>query len=227
MLEGRNIEATFCFVDIAGYTALTDSHGEVAAADIIDDFGELIRTSVEPMGQIQELIGDCAFLVFPDPFVARDVLSALYKVIANRASFPIVRAGLHHGPALLRGNRYYGSTVNLAARVAAQANGGQILVTKCIVDIFNQAGTPDIEVEHQGLVSLKNLPQPIDLFEIVLSGFSHEYAIDPVCKMQVDKRHAAGELHFNEEKYWFCSLSCVERFAKEPSSYVRVDSGKT
>jgi class 3 adenylate cyclase/YHS domain-containing protein len=219
MIEGRNIEATFCFVDIAGYTALTDSHGEVAAANLIDDFSELIRISVGPLGQIQELIGDCAFLVFPDPFAARDALSALYKVIANRASFPIIRAGLHHGPALLRGNRYFGSTVNLAARVAAQAKGGQILGTRRIIEIFSQAGTPDIEVEHQGLVSLKNLSQPVDLYEIVLSGFSHEYAIDPVCKMQVDKRHAAGELHFNGDKYWFCSLSCIERFAKEPASY--------
>ena len=219
MIEGRNIEATFCFVDIAGYTALTDSHGEVAAADLIDDFSELIRISVGSLGQIQELIGDCAFLVFPDPFAARNALSALYKVIANRASFPIIRAGLHHGPALLRGNRYFGSTVNLAARVAAQAKGGQILGTRCIVDILSEAGTRDIEVEHQGLISLKNLPQPVDLYEIVLSGFSHEYAIDPVCKMQVDKRHAAGELHFKGDKYWFCSLSCVERFAKEPSLY--------
>ena len=105
MSEGRNIEATFCFVDIAGYTALTDSHGEVAAADLVDDFSELIRKYVEPIGQIQELIGDCAFLIFPDPFAARDALSALYKVIANRTNFPIVRAGLHHGSALLRGNR--------------------------------------------------------------------------------------------------------------------------
>ena len=227
MIEGRNIEATFCFVDIAGYTALTDSHGEVAAADLIDDFSELIRLSIKPPGQIQELIGDCAFLIFPNPFIARDALSALYKVIANRTNFPIVRAGLHHGPALLRENRYFGSTVNLTSRVTAQAKGGQVLGTKQIVDVLSQTGNSSIEVEHQGLVSLKNLPQPIDLYEILLSGFSHDYAIDPVCKMQVDKRHAAGELHFNEEKYWFCSLACVERFAREPSLYVRVDLSKT
>jgi class 3 adenylate cyclase/YHS domain-containing protein len=221
MIEGTNIEATFCFVDIAGYTALTDSHGEVAAADLVDDFSELVRVSVKPPGQIQEIIGDCAFLVFPDPPVARDALSALYKAIANRASFPIVRAGLHHGPALLRGNRYFGTTVNIAARVAAQARGGQVLGTRSVVDILRQAGAPESEIEHQGLVSLKNLPQPVDLYEIVLSGFAHEYAIDPVCKMQVDIRQAAGELHFAGDKYWFCSLSCAERFAREPSSYVR------
>jgi len=88
MIEGRNIEATFCFVDIAGYTALTDSHGEVAAADLVDDFSELIRKYVEPLGQIQELIGDCAFLIFPDPFVAKDALSALYKSYRKPFEFP-------------------------------------------------------------------------------------------------------------------------------------------
>ena len=220
MSAGKNIEATFCFVDIAGYTALTDSHGELAAADLVDNFNELIRTSVGPFGQIHELIGDCAFLVFSSPPVAKDALSALYKLIANRQDFPIVRAGLHHGSALFRGNRYFGSTVNTAARVAAQASGGQILCTKQVAEILVQAGSSDIEVEHQGLVSLRNLPHPVDLYEIVLSGVSREYAIDPVCKMQVDTRRAAGDLHFNNKTYWFCSLSCIERFAKQPSSYV-------
>ncbi len=129
MKEGRSIEATFCFVDIAGYTALTDMHGELAAADLVDDFSELIRTSVQPLGQFQSLTGDCAFLVFPDAVVALDALSVLYKSIADRQDSPIVRAGLHHGSALLRGNRHFGSTVNLAARVAARATGGQILCT--------------------------------------------------------------------------------------------------
>ena len=220
MSADRNVEATFCFVDIAGYTALTDSHGELAAADLVDAFSELIRASVEPLGQIQELIGDCAFLVFPNPLVAKDALSALYKSIADHQDFPIFRAGLHHGSALFRGNRYFGSTVNLAARVAAQASGGEILCTRQIAEILIQAGISDIEVVHQGLVSLRNLPQPVDLYDIVLSSVSREYAIDPVCKMQVDTKHAAGELHFNKKIYWFCSLSCVERFAKQPSSYV-------
>jgi adenylate cyclase len=220
MGEDRNIEATFCFVDIAGYTALTDAHGEMAAADLVDDFAELIRTSVEPLGHLQSLIGDCAFLVFSDPLVAKDALVALYKLVANRQNFPIVRAGLHHGPALLRRNRHFGSTVNIAARVAAQATGGQILCTKPIAETLVQAELPDITVEHQGLVSLKNLPQPLDLYEIFLAGSARQYTIDPVCKMQVDKQHAAGYLHFNKKTYWFCSLSCVERFAKQPSSYV-------
>lgn len=222
MSAGRNVEATFCFVDIAGYTALTDAHGELAAADLVEDFSELVRTSIEPMGRMHELTGDCSFLVFPDPRAATDALSALYNSIADRQNFPIVRAGLHHGSALVRGNRYFGSTVNLAARVAAQATGGQILCTKDVAEALIHAGISDIELEHQGLITLRNLPEPVDVYEVVLSSVSREFAIDPVCKMQVDKRHAAGSLRFGNNTYWFCSLSCVERFAKQPSSYVQM-----
>lgn len=221
MNENTNIEATFCFVDIAGYTALTDSHGELAAADLVDDFRDLIKTCVEPSGHLQSLTGDCAFLVFADPLVAIDALSTLYKSIADRREFPVVRTGLHHGPALFRGGHHFGSTVNLAARVAARATGGQILCTKHVADTLTRSEVPDIEIEHQGLVTLKNLPQPVDLFEIVLLGCPREYAIDPVCKMQVDTRRAAGDLHFNNKTYWFCSLSCVERFAQQPALYAQ------
>ena len=38
--------------------------------------------------------------------------------------------------------------------------------------------------------------------------------------MQVDRRRAAGDLHFNDQTYWFCSLACVELFARQPRSYV-------
>jgi adenylate cyclase len=216
--DGETIEATFCFVDIAGYTALTETHGERAAADLVDDFASLIRTSVEPLGHLQSLVGDCAFLVFSDPVIAKDALSALYRSIADRRNFPVVRAGLHHGSALLRGNRHFGSTINIAARVAAQATGGQILCTKRVAETLGRAGIPDVEIKPQGQVSLRNLPDPMEMYEIILSGSSRQYAIDPVCKMQVDKQRAVGDLLFNNKKYWFCSLACVERFAKRPGS---------
>ncbi len=68
--------------------------------------------------------------------------------------------------------------------------------------------------------SLRNLPQPVDLYEVVLSGCAREYAIDPVCKMQVDKRHAAGDLHFDKRTYWFCSL-VVRRAVCPAACFIR------
>ena len=214
-----NIEATFCFIDIAGYTALTDTHGEAAAADLMDDFSGLIRTAVEPLGHLQSLEGDCAFFVFSDPSVALTALVALYRAIADRQNCPVVRAGLHHGPALRRGGRYFGSTVNMAARVAAQATGGQILCTKPVADMLGRTANPDIALSFQGEATLKNLPVPVGVYEIALTGTARSYVIDPVCKMQVDLRRAAGQLRVDGRSYWFCSLSCVERFASQPASY--------
>jgi adenylate cyclase len=220
MSTDTNIETTFCFVDIAGYTALTEAHGEGAAADLFEDFSGLIREGVEGSGRMHELTGDSSFLVFPDPIAAISGLSTLYKSIADRPNFPIVRAGLHHGQALFRGNRYFGSTVNVAARVAAQAIGGQILCTKSVAETLIPARISGVEVAHQGPVSLRNIPEPVDVYEVILSGVSRDYAIDPVCKMQVNKRAAPGSLYFGNNRYWFCSLSCVELFARQPLSYV-------
>ncbi len=220
MSAGTTIDATFCFVDIAGYTALTHTHGESAAADLVDAFDGLIRAALGPQGQLQSLVGDCALLVFAQPLAALDALAALYKLVADRADFPIVRAGLHHGTALVRDNRHFGSTVNLAARVAARATGGQILCTHPVAQCVSAAAVADVEVGHHGTVALRNLPQPVDLYEIILSGCPREYAIDPVCKMQVDTRRAVGDLNFGNRKYWFCSLACIQRFSGEPSAYV-------
>ena len=219
-VAGENLEATFCFVDIAGYTALTDLHGELAAANLVDEFNNLVKTSVEPFGIIHELIGDCAFLVFANPLAAQRALCKLYGLIADRRDFPVVRAGLHHGPALLRANRYFGSTINIAARVAAQAGGGEILCTRQVADRLGAASTPEIEIKHRCAMHLKNLPEPVHLYEIVLADVCRAYAIDPVCKMQVNITQAAGHLHYERNTYWFCSLSCVERFARQPAAYL-------
>jgi adenylate cyclase len=218
--SGDHEEATFCFVDIAGYTALTDSHGALAAADLIEVFNELIRSAVESMGQIQELTGDCAFLVFPNPVLATNSLAALYRSVADRKDFPVVRAGLHHGSALRRGDRYFGSTVNIAARTAAQAIGGEILCTKGVAEDLMQVAVPGIEVQHRGLTSLRNLPHPLDLYAIVLSSISRQYAIDPVCQMQVDAMNPAGVRCLDGRTYWFCSTSCAEKFSRRPFFYV-------
>lgn len=220
MSTDQTVEATFCFVDIAGYTALTESHGELAAADLIEEFSELVRIAIATAGNVQDFIGDCAFIVFPEPVCAIAAVSDLYKLVADRRNFPVVRVGLHHGTALFRKRRYFGSTINLAARVAERATGGQILVTAEVASVLAAAVVPDVGIEHLGPVRLKNVIRSVDLYEITLPMSPREYVIDPVCKMQVDKNRAAGHLHFEDEPYWFCSLSCIESFAGNPSMYV-------
>jgi class 3 adenylate cyclase/YHS domain-containing protein len=164
--------------------------------------------------------GRCRFRTFPEPLAAKDALFSRYRAIADRRNFAVVRAGMHIGAALVRANRHFGSTVNLAGRVAVQATGGQILCTKQVADTLTGARFPDVEIGHRGSFSPRKPPQPVDLYEVVPSGCARQYAIDPVCKMQVDKARAAGDLRFGKRSYWFCSLACVERFATQPLSYM-------
>lgn len=217
----QSVLATFCFVDIAGYTALTDSHGERAAADLVDNFNRLVHAAVDRLGTVQELSGDNAFLVFPDPVLALQALAQLYSAIADQQELPLVRAGLHHGPALLRAHRYFGSTVNLAARTAAQAVGGEILCTRAVVDalaLHDWARTATFE--HRGPVALKNLPEPIDLYAISMANLARRYEIDPVCQMQVEAQRDGNTIFLEGRQWWFCSSACAQRFEKTPDAFL-------
>ncbi len=216
----EDISATFCFVDIAGYTALTDHHGERAAADLVEDFNQLVRSAVQSHGHIQELSGDNAFLVFADPVLAIKAISALYRMVVERIGFPVLRSGLHHGSALHRGGRYFGSTVNIAARTLAQAGSGQIICTGPVADALASANDAAIAVEHRGLFRLKNLAQAVDLYGVVLLDAPLPLDIDPVCQMQVDRQSAADSAQFAGRTYWFCSAACARRFHDAPSSFV-------
>lgn len=214
------VMATFCFVDIAGYSALTDSHGEHAAADLVDNFNGLIHAAVDPFGTVQELSGDNAFLVFPEPAMALRAITKLYGTVADQQDLPLVRTGLHHGAALLRGNRYFGSTVNIAARIAAQATGGEILCTRPVVDALALHERGDTSIAFRGWVALKNLPNPIELHAITLSALARRYVIDPVCQMQVDSLAAGDTLLLAGRQWWFCSSACARRFEGRPEAFL-------
>lgn len=216
----QDVVATFCFVDIAGYTALTDSHGERAAADLIDGFNRLVASVVDGRGQVQELSGDNAFLVFPDPAVAMQAIAILYREIAVMQDFPVLRCGLHHGSALLRSKRYFGSTINTAARTAAQAGSGEIMCTAPVAQALASSTDANYLITHVGKVKLKNLPRDVDLYRIALPGATDQFAIDPVCQMQVDIPTAAASSWFNGMQYWFCSAPCCRRFEAAPSDFV-------
>ena len=219
-VAGQALSSTFCFIDIAGYTALTDVHGEHAAADLVQEFCALVNANVAGHGQVHELIGDCAFVVFPDPVAAIRSCTEIYGEVARLKDFPVLRTGLHHGSALFKNGRYFGTTINLAARVAAQAKGGELLATGAVVDLLRGQNLDGLEIIHMGRVSLKNISQATDLYTLRLPNVLPDTVIDPVCQMQVDKSQAIGSIRHHDQTYWFCSLDCVQRFSNRPDDYL-------
>jgi class 3 adenylate cyclase/YHS domain-containing protein len=215
-----NAAATFAFADIAGFTALTEAHGDEAALALIADFRNAVKAELASVhGEHVKTIGDALMLRIPDP--GDGIVLGLQ--IANDLMLdhggPAVRVGLHHGPAVENEGDYFGATVNLAARVSALASGGEVLVTGSTAALVPELD--GVFYESRGRQTLKNVAEPVEVFAALRLGSLSDEAlpIDPVCRMAVDPDRAAGRLVHDGDAYFFCSLTCAGAFAQQPDRY--------
>ena len=214
---------TFVFVDISGFTALTEAHGDEEAVATLARFREITHAALAPSDILVKTIGDAVMLAFSQPAHAVLALRRLFEGASADPSMPLVRAGVHHGSAIADDDDFFGSTVNLAARVAAYAGGGQLLVTEHVA--LTATDTGEI-VTHVGAMSLRNIAEPVDLYEIDLNPGANT-AIDPVCAMKVATSGASTvHLRHDDRDVWFCGLPCLSRYAASPDSFARpTDTG--
>ena len=150
-----------CFVDITGYTQLTEEQGDEAAAELAETVGGVVRrTSTQHGGKPTKWLGDGVMLHYPDP--GSGVVAAL-EIMEGLAwaGLPPAHVGLHAGPVLFQEGDYYGRTVNLASRIADHAGPREVLVSQAIVDA---AGSAPVSFADVGLVDLKGVGEPVRLF---------------------------------------------------------------
>jgi adenylate cyclase len=212
--------ATFVFADIAGFTALTEAHGDEQAAALVADFCAAVNAELETFGATHvKSIGDALMLRVPEPgHAVRLGLRIVHDLMPGHGA-PAVRAGLHHGCYVERDGDFFGAAVNLAARVSGQAVGGEVLLTG-----QTAALAPDLDgvlYEPRGRQPLRNVRDPVELFAAVPAGqdTKHRLAIDPVCRMAVDPDHAAGRLTYDGTAYFFCTLACAGEFSQRPDTF--------
>jgi adenylate cyclase len=218
-LPGVSGDATFLFADIAGFTALTEAHGDQQAVALVDEFAEAVQRELPPVrGEYVKSVGDALMLRVPDPADAIRLGLTIGHDLLRGHEAPAVRVGLNHGSAVERDGDYFGGTVNVAARVSALAGGGEVLVTG-----HTAALAPDLEgvfYESRGRQSLRNVAEPVEIFAAFPIGrHAEELAIDPVCRMAVDPQRAVGRLVHDQTQYFFCSLTCAAAFAQHPERY--------
>jgi class 3 adenylate cyclase len=211
------MEATFGFLDLAGFSALTEAHGDDKAADVVERFAELAEGALLGGARVVKTGGDALLITSPHPDIAVRFVQRFLTRIAVEADFPIIRGGFNHGEAVARGTDLFGATVNLAARIASHARGGQILATAAVAAAGRSAGIP---VSGLGPFTFKNIRTPVELFALHLMPAAGDEVIDPVCRMRVLRDRAAGRLRYNDTEYWFCSLACAAQFAESPSIYL-------
>lgn len=211
--RSTRIRATFAFIDLAGFTALTETHGDEDAADIATKFAEITREALGRDDRLVKTIGDAVLITSPTPGTAVDLVERILNAAASEPNLPSLRAGLNYGDAVEREGDVFGAAVNLAARVAAEAHTGEVLCTDAVADAARELGIPVVDL---GEVFLKNVRGAIVLYSLALVVGVTDTPIDPVCRTPVDRRNASGHLRFQGKEYWFCSLTCAAAFASNP-----------
>ena len=143
-----------CFLDLTGYTRLTEERGDEAAAELAARLATLVRRSSRQYGgQPVKWLGDGVMFYFRD--AGPGVLAALDMVdgVADHG-LPPAHVGIHAGPVVFQEGDYFGRTVNIASRIAEYARPGEVLVSQEVVDTAD--GTP-VTFTEIGPVELKGV----------------------------------------------------------------------
>ncbi len=207
------------FIDLSSFTPLTEAMGDAEAANVLGRFSDIVRASAYRWeGRIVKQIGDAFMLVFPDARTAVAAASEIESRTASEPHFPAVRGGIHHGTVLYREGDYVGANVNIASRVAGEAERHQVLVTAAVRN--EAAGLPGVEFVPVGKRRLKGLADELELFQAhSVAAAAAEKNIDPVCGMELAPAEVAVKLSVEGVERVFCSDKCLRKFVAAPEKY--------
>ncbi len=156
-MELGRLRVAIAFADLAGYTRMTEEVGDEWALGAVEDFVEAVENTLPDEARVIKTIGDEVMVVSSDPASLTDWAVGFQELHTER---PLPRIGIHWGETLYRDGDYYGREVNLAARVAARAAGGEVLVTRSIIE---HAGS-HLEFDRIAEVKLRGFSEPTELF---------------------------------------------------------------
>jgi len=148
------------FLDLTGYTALTEERGDEAGADLADRLAGLVHeVAGEHGGRPVKWLGDGVMFYFDDP--AAGVLTGLDLVERTPAAVDVrARVGINAGSVISRDGDYFGRTVNVASRIADYARPGEVLVSDEAKERWTGEG---VRFKSIGPVALKGLKGEVTL----------------------------------------------------------------
>jgi adenylate cyclase len=170
-LEGSGLQErvprppAICFVDLTGYTRLTEERGDEVAAHVAGRLAALVSDiSRGRGGRPVRWLGDGGMFHFPEPRAA--VAAGLDMVErAPAADLPAAHVGIHTGPVVFQDGDVYGATVNVAARIAAYAQAGQVVVSE---ETAHRSGDASgVRFQPLGPVDLKGVARPLPLYRVL------------------------------------------------------------
>ena len=200
--------------DLTGYTALTETHGPVSAADLIDKYVTIIKNCLVGDCNLHERTGDEVMIISTSP----DCLLATSLMIMNETSkeenFLQVHGGLHFGKILKRNNSYFGTVINLTSRIAAKADPGTFLCSEEFVNSLSDGSSDGLK--SKGKHSFKNISGEKEMFEISNNN-KIPFLIDPVCRMLILDTNKATR-HPGSKDIFFCSPDCMNIYIRSTTN---------
>jgi adenylate cyclase len=151
-----------CFVDLTGYTQLTEDRGDEVAAHVAGRLAWLVNDiSRRRGGRPVRWLGDGGMFHFREPSTA--VVAGLDMVErAPAVDLPPAHVGIHTGPVISQDGDVYGRTVNVAARIASYARAGQVVVSE---DTAHRSDHHELRFQPLGAVDLKGVAEPLPLYQ--------------------------------------------------------------
>jgi class 3 adenylate cyclase len=164
-LEAEGIDShipqppAICFVDLTGYTRLTEERGDRFAADVATQLASLVKDIARRRaGSPIRWLGDGGMFRFRDPSHAVEAGLDMVEQ-APAIGLPSAHIGIHAGPVIFQDGDVYGRTVNIASRLASVAQAGQVVVSEEVARLAEGFSFRDI-----GPVTLKGVAAPMRLF---------------------------------------------------------------
>src|SRR5687768_11486019 len=148
------VEVAILFCDLKDFTAYADTRGDEAAVDAIERFSRIVVAECRGDGRVVKGLGDGYMLAFADP---ADAVATGWRVITRRREEPGpgVHASVHHGVAVARGGDYFGTVVNVAARLLAEAQRHELMATRAVAE----ATASHFEWDHAGASHVRGVAQ--------------------------------------------------------------------
>jgi adenylate cyclase len=155
------VAVSFLFCDLKDFTSFADRLGDDAAVRIIDRFADVVHRQQGPEARLTKLLGDGFMCAYPTPELA---VAAGARVIdaMREPGLPGVHASVHHGLAIPREGDYFGSAVNLTARLLGEAGRDELVATSDVVE-----RCPDREWRPAGSLRLRGVSREVEVFKLV------------------------------------------------------------
>lgn len=158
--------SAFVFIDLAGYTSLTDEQGDAAGARLAREMSAVVeRIVTDHAGTPVKWLGDGVMVHF------RDANRAVRATLEMVAAAPVIglpaHAGIAAGPVVMQDGDYFGRAVNLASRISGAAAAGQTLVSGAVVEL---ADDPTLSFREVGPLELKGFADRVAVFEATAIG---------------------------------------------------------